>query len=202
MPIVHPFSKIDVLFKDENLRSGCLIDSNLLIAMTSLEGHPFNEDAEFIFEKLAHCHVPLFVTHTVKTEFLDLTRRRIITDTLMDILSDSKVKLSHRVRSELKRHQTWITTQIERDDLPILPDQRIKTAKQIFDPRTQSGQLGWLGLCKRFLGAELLKHWDGVCERLALNYAAKAQRPFSKETSSGRKCTEFRKRLRFRRMIR
>lgn len=49
---VIPFSGVDIYFQNLSNRNGCLVDSNFLIAVTE-ENHPFNEEAQFMFEKLS-----------------------------------------------------------------------------------------------------------------------------------------------------
>ena len=152
------------------LSDGCIIDSNILIAAT-YDLHPFNEECLGLFEELAKYRVPVFTTVTVRTEYLDFVRRLTITEKLMDILSESqRYNLSERVRVELRRHKTWIDIEASKGNVPVLPDNRIKDCKQVFDPKIHSGKLGWLSFCDSFLNGVLLRHWTKIEDELGINY--------------------------------
>ena len=166
-----PFSEIDQYLKKLNLPvQGCLVDTQFLIAVTD-ELHPFYEDAEFLFEKLAEYHIPVFTTVTTRTEFVDIIRRFIITETLMGMLSaSSKWRISASVQRVLRAQKTWIDTQAKNDALPLLTDSRIKNCKESFMPRSQSGQIGWILLCNEYLSGKLFESWNALSEELNLNY--------------------------------
>lgn len=166
-----PFSEIDQYLKKLNLPvQGCLVDTQFLIAVTD-ELHPFYEDAEFLFEKLAEYHIPVFTTVTTRTEFVDIIRCFIITETLMGMLSaSSKWRISASVQRVLRAQKTWIDTQAKNDALPLLTDSRIKNCKESFMPRSQSGQIGWILLCNEYLSGKLFESWNALSEELNLNY--------------------------------
>lgn len=167
---VIPFSDVDVYLKGLANNSGCLVDSNFLIALAE-ENHPFNEESQFLFEKLVDYKIKLYCTVTNRTEFIDFQRKLIITETLMDMLSPNSIwKISAAAKKVLISQRGWIDNQAKDDELPILSDIRIKNCKKIFLPRTQSGQIGWVELCKEYLEGQLLKAWDILSESLQLNY--------------------------------
>ncbi len=166
-----PFSEIDQYLKKLNSPvQGCLIDTQFLIAVTD-ELHPFYEDAEFLFEKLAEYRIPIFTTVTTRSEFVDIRRRFIITETLMGMLSaSSKWKISAATQKILRAQKTWIDAQAANDALPLFTDSRIKDCKESFMPRTQSGQIGWVQLCNEYLSGKLFESWNILSEELNLNY--------------------------------
>jgi predicted nucleic acid-binding protein len=165
-----PYSDIDKFLSDERNRKGCLLDTNFLIALTE-ENHKFNEDSSFIFEKLVQYQVPIYCTVTVRTEFIDYQRKIIVTESLMDMLApSSKWRISTSVREALRRQRGWIDNQAKEDDLPVLTDSRIKDMKRIFLPRTASGHIGWVEICKAILAGKLLNAWSDVERELSLNY--------------------------------
>ncbi len=89
----------------------------------------------------------------------------------MDMLSsNSKWKISAAAKKVLISQRGWIDNQAKDDELPILTDIRIKNCKKIFLPRTQSGQIGWVELCKEYLDGQLLESWNILSESLQLNY--------------------------------
>ncbi len=168
-----PFSEIDRYLKQlEQPIPGCLVDTQFLVAVTD-ELHPFFEDAEFLFEKLVEYQIPIFTTVTTRSEFVDIRRRFIITETLMGMLSaSSKWKISATTQKVLRAQKTWVDAQASTDALPLLTDSRIKDCKEIFMPRTQSGQIGWIQLCDEYLSEKLLAAWNKIQEELSLNHIA------------------------------
>ena len=109
---VLPFSSIDQYLR--NLKApvtGCLIDTQFLVAVTE-ELHPFYDDAGFLFEKLAEYKIPIFTTVTTRSEFVDIRRRFIITETLMGMLApSSRWRISANVQKILRAQKVWIDTQ-------------------------------------------------------------------------------------------
>jgi predicted nucleic acid-binding protein len=153
-----------------NLKEGAIVDSNILIA-AMYDPHSFYEEACDLLRELRDNQIPLFATVTVRTEYLDFARRILLTEKLMDVYSDSrKYKLSERVKTELKKHKTWIDIEAAKSSLPVLTDTRLKDCKQVFDPNNHSGKLGWLKFCEAFLADKLLKHWQIIEESFGINY--------------------------------
>lgn len=167
---VIPFSDVDIFLGKLSNTAGCLVDTNFLIALSE-EHHPFNDDAQFLFERLVEHEIKLYCTVTNRTEFIDFHRKLIITETLMGMLSPaSKWKISAATRKQLLSQKGWIDNQAKEDELPLLTDKRIKDCKKEFLPKTQSGQIGWVEICKEFLNNQLLQAWSTLSESLQLNY--------------------------------
>nr|BFD63655.1 hypothetical protein BdHM001_23360 [Bdellovibrio sp. HM001] len=180
-----PYSDVDKFLMGIDCSKGCVLDTNFLIALTE-ENHRFNDDSNFIYEKLVEYKVPIYSTVTVRTEFIDYQRRIKVTESLMDMLApSSKWRISSAVRDELKKQRGWIDNQAKDEELPCLTDTRIKDVKRVFLPKTQSGQIGWIEMCKEFLQGKLLEAWRGVEEALSINYVdmrdGSSQRLFQKE---------------------
>lgn len=193
-----PYSDIDTYLSKTDLSNGCLLDTNFLIALTE-ENHKHNDDSRFIYEKLVEYKVPIYCTVTVRTEFIDYQRRIKMTESLMDMLAQSsKWKISSSVRDTLKKHRGWIDNQAKDEEIPCLSDTKIKEIKKIFLPKTQSGQIGWVELCKEFLSGRLLLAWNDIQDALSLNYIhmrdSQAQYLFQKNLY-GKTCTLYLKKL-------
>jgi predicted nucleic acid-binding protein len=147
-----------------------LADTSFLIA-TSDRDHKFHEDASFLCEKFAEYDVKIFVNVTARSEFIDYHRRVVLTETLMDMLAlTSPWKISKVVREELKSQRGWLDNELHKGRDALLNDSRIKECKQVFLPRTHSGQIGWLEICKEFLSGKLLKVWEELSSNFDLNY--------------------------------
>jgi hypothetical protein len=165
-----PFSDIDIFLKKIEKPKGCIADTSFLIALSDKDHH-FFEDAQFMFDKLVEYQIPLFVSVSARSEYVDFIRRLIVTESLMGMLAPtSKWKISASVRKILTSQQGWIDNHAKQERLPYMNDTRIKICKQTFLPRNQSGQVGWTEFCKEFLATELLKAWENLVELLDLNY--------------------------------
>jgi len=187
-----PFSDVDEYFNSIDKLAGCIADTSFLIALSDKE-HPFFDDAQFLFEKLVEYKVPIFVTVTIRSEFIDFHRRVKVTEALMDMLAPaSKWKTSATVRDALRSQRGWLDNQARDGQLPYLTDQRIKKCKQVFLPKTHSGHIGWLELCREFLAGQLQHEWDHAQQMLGINYidasAAESAVLFRKELRWGRMC--------------
>ncbi len=142
-----PFSEIDIYLNEGLKPTGCLADTNFLVAIGDKDHH-FYEDAQFFFEKLASYEIPIYVSVSARAEFIDYKRRVIVTESLMGMLAlSSKWKISSAVREVLKKQLGWINNQIESESEPYLTDARIKLCKQTFLPKNHSGHIGWLHFC-------------------------------------------------------
>ncbi|HMN69753.1 MAG TPA: hypothetical protein PKC28_14515 [Bdellovibrionales bacterium] len=165
-----PFSDIDLYLKSIQGDIGCIADTSYLIALGDKD-HRLHEDALFMHEKLAEFSVRIFVSVTVRSEFIDFHRRMTLTETLLGMLpSSSKWRISEAVRRELNSQKKWINSQLDSGNDPYLTDSRIKDCKQIFLPKSQSGQIGWVELCKEYLSGELLAAWDKIVDTAQLHY--------------------------------
>jgi hypothetical protein len=165
-----PYSEVDDYFSKVDPSLGCIADTSFLIAIADKD-HPFHEDAQFLFEKLVEWKVPIFATVTTRSEFIDFHRRVIVTETLMDMLApSSKWKISSAVREVLRSQKGWIDNQARVDGDPYLSDSRIKKCKQAFLPKTSSGQIGWVELCREYLIGRLHSAWKEMTDALSINY--------------------------------
>lgn len=165
-----PFSEIDIYLREGSKPSGCLADTNFLVAIGDKDHH-FYEDAQFFFEKLASYDIPISVSVSARAEFIDYKRRVIVTEALMGMLvPTSKWQISSVVREVLKKQKGWIDNQADLESEPYLTDARIKLCKQTFLPKNHSGQIGWLRFCLEYLDGRLVKAWDQLVDDLILNY--------------------------------
>lgn len=170
MGIAIPYSGVDNFLVNIDCEKGCILDTNFLIALTE-ESHKFHEDSHFIYEKLVEYKVPIYSTVTIRTEFIDYQRKIKVTESLMDMLApSSKWKISSSVRDHLKKQRGWIDNQAKDDELPCLSDARIKEIKRVFLPKSQSGQIGWIEMCRELLLGRLLEAWSAVEDALSIRY--------------------------------
>jgi hypothetical protein len=168
--ICHPFSEIDLYLQSGIEPKGCLVDTNFLIAVSDKD-HPLHEDAQFIQDKLADYSMALLVSVSARAEFIDYKRRVIATENLMGMLApSSKWRISSAVKETLSKQQAWIDGQSKKESDPYLSDARIKICKQVFLPRNQSGNIGWIEFCREYLDGRLTQSWQDLVDTLKLCY--------------------------------
>ncbi len=147
----------------------CLVDTNFLIAL-AYEPHKFHEDVQDFYEILAREKIPIYVTLSTRSEFLDFERRIITTEQMLGMLAkDSQWRITQATRQKLVSQKLWVDQQSARDDLPVLTDGRIKDCKKLFTPLRSSGHDGWLDFCDFYLKG-LLERWEKAAEIWGLNY--------------------------------
>lgn len=147
----------------------CLVDTNFLIAL-AYEPHKFHEDAQAFYEKLVQGKVPIYISLSVRSEFLDFERRIIATEQLLGMLAkDFPWKITQTTRQKLTAQKFWADQQSAKEELPILPDSRIKDCKKLFTPLRASGHHGWLDFCDYYF-KNLIERWEKSSEAWGLNY--------------------------------
>lgn len=167
---VVPFSEIDLVLKTITKPVGCIVDTQLLVA--GVYGpHPFNEEAEFIYEKLIEYELPIFSTVTTRHEFIDVSRRIKMSEAAADMcLAKTKWRLTEATKAELRRIKFRLDERAKDQEAPILNDREIKILKKLFSPITRCGKDGWLELCKEFFEGKFTSEWHNLSENLNINY--------------------------------
>lgn len=170
MGFAEPFSSVGKILVASNIKkTGCLLDTNFLIALT-YEVHAFHEEARALFNQLFKSKVPLYVGLPARSEFLDFQRRLAITEAVMDMLAfGSRWRISKEATKLLRAHKLWIDGEAKINRLPVLTDARIKQCKELFLPRSQSGKIGWLEICASFL-RNIQTTWQKTEETLGIQY--------------------------------
>ena len=167
---VVPFSEIDLVLKNISAPVGCIVDTQLLVA--GMYGpHPFNEDAEFIYEKLTEYGLPIFSTVTTRHEFIDVSRRIKMSEAAADMcLVNTKWRLTEATKGETRRIKFRLDDRAKSKEAPIMTDREIKVFKKMFSPITRSGKDGWTELCKDFFAGQLTLEWHNLAESININY--------------------------------
>jgi predicted nucleic acid-binding protein len=156
---------------NEDLKKGVLADTNVLISAT-YDLDPANEQAVVFFDLLAEHEVPIFCNVNVKSEFLEIHRRIIFTEALLDF--ESQVDKS-KLPSDLTRKLNSIRTQAEKrtkqGKLPLrLPEAEIKDFKMKMSEITDESRDLWTALCEDRVINKLSAVWNEAETELGLNF--------------------------------
>jgi predicted nucleic acid-binding protein len=86
-------------------KHGCIVDTNVIFA-TSYPLDNFNEWGEEVFNELHRLQVPIYTNQIVRSEFIDLNRRVVIPEGLVDFFEDYSGTLEDEVESKLRSLKT------------------------------------------------------------------------------------------------
>ena len=170
MSKIIPFSDLSKVAFNSGEEKYCLLDTNFALAVLHYE-HSFYTDTQEFFKQASAMDFSFFITHTARTEFLDVERRFLITRPLVDLYEQNgkwKGKVSAAMSEALMNPAMRIKQ--SKDLFDSLRDHELKTLKEVFFPYNESGKVGWINFCSEFLNTEISASWSKVVGILGLNY--------------------------------
>lgn len=149
--------------------NGSFLDTNFLIGLLHNE-HEFNKSCEACFKILAEKKCKLYVTHTIKVEFLDFQRRYLLSKKLEEV-SRGAGHWYKRTSPAFKAFALAAIQTIEEESrIKMLVDKEIKKLRQKIYPSSNGMLVGWVAFCNFFLNSDLNKSWRNVIDTLGVNY--------------------------------
>lgn len=170
MNIVRGYSQFLKSLNDD-LRKGVIADTNVLIAAT-YDMDPAHEEATDLFDLMAENLVPIFCNVNVRSEFLEIHRRIIFTEALLDFEAQvDKTKLPDDLRKKLNSIRSQAEKRLHEGKTPLrLSDGDIKDFKLKMSRIVgQSADL-WTALCEDRVGDKLSEVWNKTETELGLNF--------------------------------
>jgi predicted nucleic acid-binding protein len=166
---IHHFSDVENLTKQyPELQNGCLVDTNILIA-ASIPMDPFNEQAEALIEKMVDLNIPLYTNINIRIEFLEIFRRILVPESLIDFLEDYEKILSETTKAKLKSVQTSYRKSLDTGKVYKFSDDRIKEFRNLLTSESNT-QDGWETFCQMYLYPQFVTAWDDVKSQCKLNH--------------------------------
>lgn len=152
------------------LRRGCILDTNVVFAATyPLDTH--NEWAEEILKELQRLRVITYTNINVRSEFIELSRRVLIPECLMDLYRQLSSELPEKVNLALRSLKTRMDSALKDDRAFKISDQEIKRFRSLINlyqpPNTLSG---WEFFCLAYLLPYMRSAWPSVVENLQLEF--------------------------------
>jgi predicted nucleic acid-binding protein len=161
---------INRLIKGQNIH--LVLDSNILIANFD-EVHSNHEIVRDFIQKIDEiANITFFTTVTTKAEFLDYQRKKIITESLFDLVDEYNIEIPLStsskttidvVKARRNKRQSDEEKRVYNDpdhefDAKVthLTDNEIKEIKKKFRASDFENETGWLKICEIFLKAKLL----------------------------------------------
>ncbi len=160
--------------RDPRLRLGCVVDTNILFG-ASYPLDRLNTWSEKFVEVCRNSGIPLYTNLNVRAEYLDIYRRALAVESLLQIWSQFRTDLSGDTQKRLKALDQLVRENIQRNKTTLISERDIKEYKetllQIFPVASSTGKDLWQILCEDFLLPQLAPSWDDVVDSLGLNFA-------------------------------
>ncbi|MBS1983537.1 MAG: hypothetical protein JST16_05135 [Bdellovibrionales bacterium] len=153
-------------------KNGILLDANVLISATYDLDRVHDEAAEF-FELLIAKQIPLFVNVTARAEFLEIHRRIIFSEVILDFEREvDKSILPSSLAAKLSQFRNRYERKLKDkpNDPPVrLSEAEIKDFKfEMIQVSSPKGDL-WTELCENRVANQLSTIWEEAEEALGLN---------------------------------
>ena len=154
---------------EPSIRQGCIIDTNVLFA-ASYGQDIHNEWAEELFELLLDLRIPVFTNINIRSEFIDLNRRVLLPECLIDFYEENKGSLNLETQAKLKSLKTRMDKASREERTFKLSDSEIKTYRQLLSQRHTTGVTNWDVLCESRFGPYLRPIWDNIVRDLNVQF--------------------------------
>lgn len=155
------------------IKRGVVADSNALIAAT-YESDPVHDRTAELFDLLSEFEIPVFCNVNSRAEFLEIHRRIIFTEALVDFAQTAdKAKLPVELAKQLHSLVTRSGTAKSRrsSGLPMrLSEPEIKSFKLRMLKISSRDTNLWSQLCLEKVGNKIGHVWDRAVDELGLNF--------------------------------
>lgn len=169
------YSELDALLKTHpNANKGFLIDTNILVAAT-YDLDKYNEIAVNFIDSLADREIPLYCNVNIRSEFLEIHRRIVISESLLDFEEKcDKAKLPSELASELTSYRnSYERKRKNKPDEPPrkLSESEIKTFKiMMVNVHGNRGDDLWNEFCDNNIGTKIIELWEETEKDFGLNF--------------------------------
>lgn len=152
------------------LKIGCIVDTNVVFA-TSFPLDTYNDWGEEVFDTLHKLNIPVFTNLNVRSEFIDLNRRVLIPEGLIDFYDDYSEVLSGEIESSLKSLKTRKNKANNENRTFKFNDTDIKQFMQMFKKlEHSSGKDLWQLFCQYYLLPYIENAWEKAVQRMKINF--------------------------------
>lgn len=169
------YSELDALLEvHPNSKKGFLIDTNILVAAT-YDLDKYNEIAVDFIDSLADREIPLYCNVNIRSEFLEIHRRIVISESLLDFEEKcDKTQLPPELASELTNYRnSFERKRRNKPDEPPrkLSESEIKAFKlMMVNIQGNRGDDLWTEFCENNIGTKIIELWAEVESDFGLNF--------------------------------
>lgn len=173
MSVTRKYSDlIFTLTERPELNSGIVADSNVLISATYESDRAHDQTVEFL-DLLSEQQIPVFCNVNARAEFLEIHRRIIFTEALLDFArTASKAKLPTEIANRLHSLITRAAAvESSGQGSPLrLSEPEIKWFKMRLVKVSAEGINLWEQICSEKVGNKIGHVWDRAVDELGLNF--------------------------------
>lgn len=155
--------------KNRAIQAGCLVDTNILISV-SLPIDTNNSAAEELVHRLTKLKIPLYSNVNIRAEFLEIQRRVLIPETLIEFYESSNEVLDEILTAKLRSIQSSYREAIKNKRIYKFSDERIKEFRTLLSTYRLGDKDAWMYFCENFLAPQLEAVWDEVVRICGLNF--------------------------------
>ncbi len=168
--ITWGFDKIDELVEAQpEVLNGVFVDTSVLFSAT-YDLDIFNEKVAFLFGKFSDYNIPIYANVNIRSEFIELHRRVLIAESLIDLLEDLGSSLSDEINYKLKSVKTRYRKAIDEERIFRLSDSEIKKIRSLFSKHKNSSKDGWEAFCDNYLSGRIESLWLQAEEKFNLHF--------------------------------
>ncbi|MBI3534785.1 MAG: hypothetical protein HY072_04790 [Deltaproteobacteria bacterium] len=158
------------LESDKSAAEGCIVDTNLLFA-ASFPLDTYNEWAEGVFKTLHSLNIPIFTNLNVRSEFIELNRRVLIPEGLVDMYNDLAGNLTLELEQQLKSLKTLKQKAANGNRTFKFNDSDIKKYRRLLTKFIHtSGSNGWDLFCRDYFCPYIKDVWNDVIGELKIQF--------------------------------
>lgn len=172
--MIWGYSEIkDLLIQHSNVKNGLLVDTNILVAAT-YELDEFHEAAMDFIDSCTDLQIPLFCNVNIRSEFLEIHRRIIFSEAILDFEKQcKKAFLPNDLVNDLNafrtRYERRLVSKPNKSPLK-LSDSEIKDFKiKMIQVKGLQKDL-WTELCEDRIGTKITEIWQRTENSLGLNF--------------------------------
>lgn len=159
-----------ILLPEKSLGLGCIVDTNVIFAAT-LPSDSYNEWAERVFDELNSLGIPVFTNINIRSEFIELNRRVLIPECLMDFYRDMHGNLNIEIEQKLKSLRTLKGRAINEGKSFKLSDSEIKKYRALLSKARYGSNLnGWEVFCRDYFHKYIKNVWDDTIDDLKIQF--------------------------------
>jgi hypothetical protein len=153
------------------LKKGCIVDTNIVFAF-SFPLDTFNEWAEEVVSTLHKLNIPIYTNLNVRSEFIDLNRRVMIPEGLVDFYDEIDGSFDEgTVIAKLKSLKTRKRKAEDEGRTFKLSDSEIKQYSELLNSIPWvDGDSNWTLFCRDYFAPYIDDVWERAVKRMKINF--------------------------------
>lgn len=161
---------VEQLSQNGELKRGCVADTNILFAAT-YDSDSFHEWALEVFEQCRKNQIPVFSNMNIRSEFIELNRRVLMAEALMDFYNAWDEELDQLFINKLTSLKRRIDDALRAKKNLKLSDKEIKEFRRFFQSSEENNTTpGWKWFCNRHFKPYIETVWDAAVKALEIQF--------------------------------